>query len=72
MDESARLDSRRRFIEKYRHELAGLVLDGASILRTGAEFALWARTTMHRTDTMLAKMFDGLFPEPPPTNGGKK
>lgn len=66
MDENARLEARKKFIEKFRHEIAGLVLDGASVTRLGAEFALWARTTMHRTDQMLGTMFDSLHPKKEP------
>lgn len=64
MDETERLAKRKAFIDKRRHELAGLVLDGMTLNRTGAELALWARTTMHRTDKILADLFDELYPPP--------
>lgn len=70
MDETERLSRRKAFVEKRKHELAGLVLDGMTLNRTGAEFALWARQVMHRTDAMLAQMFDELCP-PKPAEGTK-
>lgn len=60
-----RTAARRAFVERRRHELAGLVLDGGTIHRAGPEFALWARTIMYRTDAMLGQMFDDLIPEIP-------
>jgi len=66
MDETERLAKRKAFIDRRRHELAGLVLDGMTLHRTGAELALWARHVMHRTDAMLALMFDELIPKPEP------
>ena len=64
--EAARAKRRREFIEKHRHELAGLVLDGATFNRTGGELALWCRNIMYRTDAKLALFFDELIPAPKP------
>jgi hypothetical protein len=63
MNETDRLASRKAFIDRRKHELAGLVLDGSQG-RTGADYALWARQVMYRTDAMLAGMFDELCPAP--------
>jgi hypothetical protein len=61
---------RAAFIEKWRHEMAGLVLDGCAVHRTGAEFALFARQIMHKVDQRLGQMYDQLNPKPAaPTNG---
>lgn len=64
MTEDERLSKRKAFIDKRRHELAGLVLDGSTFNRTGGELALWCRNIMYRTDAMLVQMFDELFPPP--------
>ncbi len=66
MNDDERNRRRREFIERRRHELAGLVMDGATGNRVGADFALWARSVMHRTDAMLGQMFDDLLPSPKP------
>lgn len=68
MDETQRLERRKAFIDRHRHELAGLILDGATFNRTGGELALWCRGIMHRCDQKLAQMFDDLFPLPKATN----
>lgn len=62
--QAERSAARLAFIEKRRHVLAGLVLDGVMQNLHGAQLALWCRTIMHRTDAMLGQMFDELIPPP--------
>ncbi len=64
MTEEERNKRRREFIEKNRHELAGLILDGITSNRTGADLALWCRQVMYRTDSKLGTLFDELLPPP--------
>ena len=62
MDEKDRLKARQAFIDRHKHELAGLILDG-SMGRTGSDYALWARSIMSRIDAKLAAVYDDLKPE---------
>ena len=63
--------TRSDFIDKWRHEIAGLALDGATAQRTGADLALWARGLMKKVDAHLASMFDQLVVEPKPVGNGQ-
>lgn len=69
---------RAAFIDRWRHELSGMVLDGATTQRTGADLGLFARTIMQKIDARLGAMYDQLHPETKPaaqaapTPGGKR
>lgn len=54
--------TREQFIDAWRHELAGFVLDGATANRTGADLGLFARTIMQKIDQRLGRMYDQLNP----------
>ena len=67
--------TRDEFIEKFRHEIGGMVLDAATSGRTGAELSVSCRYIMRRIDAVLAAAFDSLHPPvkpAPPANGVKK
>ncbi|MGD9712862.1 MAG: hypothetical protein AB7V46_12435 [Thermomicrobiales bacterium] len=49
------------FIDRWKHELAGMVLD-AMLHRHGAEAAIFARNSMRKIDERLGQMFDQLNP----------
>lgn len=67
--------TKEEFVEEFRHEIGGMVLDAATAQRTGAELALSIRTVMRRIDAKLGQMYDALAPAPeqpkpgPQTNG---
>lgn len=63
--------TRSEFIDRWRHEISGLALDGATAQRTGADLALWARGLMRKVDAHLASMFDQLVVEPKPVANGQ-
>jgi hypothetical protein len=52
--------SKEAFIEQWRHELGGMILDGATANLTGAAMALWARNILKRVDLKLSQMYDAL------------
>lgn len=52
------------FIDKWKHEIAGLILDGATSGRSGADLALWLRGVMKKVDARLGDMHDSLKPPP--------
>jgi hypothetical protein len=64
-----RTPTRAEFIERWRHELAGAVLDGATTARTGADLALFARQILRKVDAQLNQMYLDLTNEPAGTNG---
>lgn len=55
--------TRQEFVEKWRHELAGMCLDAALAGRHEASLGLWARAMMQKLDKMLAQMYDEVSPE---------
>ncbi len=63
--------TRQQFIERFRHEFAGFVLDAYSEQRKGADAALWLRGIMNKIDTKLAVAFDEATKEESPVNGEK-
>lgn len=64
--------TRQEFIEKYRHEFGGMVLDGATNQANGAALSLWLRNVLRKVDAILAAQYADLAPPEPvptPTNG---
>lgn len=59
--------TRKEFIEKHKHKLAGFVVDAAVQQRSGGELALWLRGKMMEIDRDIGLMFDDLQPPQPPT-----
>lgn len=59
--------TRGEFVEKFRHELAGLYIDAITQQRTGAELAFYIRQLMHKCDKLLGTFYDAAkgIPEPP-------
>jgi hypothetical protein len=53
-----------QFIEAWRHEISGIVVDASVTPRAGAPLAQWLRLMMKKTDKMLADMYDQLQPVP--------
>lgn len=51
------------FVDKYRHELAGLVVDAATSKRTGADLAMSLRFLMDKIDGKLGSMYADLVPD---------
>jgi len=52
--------TRQDFVEKHRHELAGIAFDAALAGRKGGELALWARTMLVQIDRRLGMIYDEL------------
>lgn len=64
---------KQEFIDQWKHQLAGIVLDAATAGRTGADLAFWLRNIMKQIDVKLAVMYDQLKPpEPLPINGAQQ
>lgn len=64
---------RNAFVDQWRHELGGIILD-ASSCRDATERALFLRTAMRRIDVILGKMHEqlkGPAPVAAAKNGGK-
>lgn len=53
------------FVEKHRHELAGLMLDAMLEHRTGSAGALWLRVMMKKLDTRLVAIYQDMHPAKP-------
>lgn len=51
------------FIEKYRHELTGMICDAATVARSGVPLSMFLRTSMQKVDQRLGEMFNELRPE---------
>jgi hypothetical protein len=65
--------TRIEFINEFKHELAGLMLEGAMEQRKAGDLGFWARTVMKRVDERLGQMYDAMLKNPPvPVNGVKK
>jgi hypothetical protein len=61
--------TREEFLGRYRHELAGIVLDAAMANRHGAELAVFCRSMMQRIDAKLGEMYVELTRPQPSPNG---
>ncbi len=55
--------TRQEFIEKFRHEIGGLVLDAATSGKTGADMSMTLRHAMRKIDAMLGKAYDDVAPK---------
>lgn len=61
--------TREQFIEKWRHEFGGMILDAATAQRTGADLSVALRQVMRKIDSILGIQWDALQPKPPALNG---
>lgn len=58
------------FLEKWRHELSGMILDAATSEHRGAALGLFAREIMKKVDRHLVAMHNDFTAVPiPPTKG---
>lgn len=55
--------TKQEFMEKFRHEWAGMVVDAATMGTSGAERALTLRFLMQKIDRHLSHMYDLLKPD---------
>lgn len=61
----SREERRQKFIDSYKHELAGFVFEAMTHHdRSGGMLALWTREIMRRIDKRIGQMFDELAPAP--------
>lgn len=51
------------WVELYRHEIEGLMLDAAMTPRTGAELSVWLRAKRARITALMNKMHHDAQPE---------
>lgn len=62
--------TKQAFIEKHRHELAGLVADAFTVTARGGPLAIMIREAFKKIDARLALIYDELCPAPHvPANG---
>lgn len=54
--------TRQDFIDKHKHELAGVIADAAVVQRAGAPLAHFLRLAMQRIDQRLGSIYDDLQP----------
>lgn len=46
------------FVEKWRHEIGGIVLDAVTTQARGAELSLFCRTILRKIDNILVRMHE--------------
>lgn len=63
--------TRQEFIEKFRHQWDGIVLDACITHRTGAELSMWLRQMRGRIELGLGEMHDALVTPPEPKPNGQ-
>lgn len=63
--------SKDEFIAKYRHELAGRVVEGLVVRVTAEEIIPWAERCMIGSQSLLERMYLDLVPQPTTTKGQK-
>jgi hypothetical protein len=56
--------TREQFIDRHFHEFCGIVLDGATAGRSGAELSLWLRTMQVRLRERLGRAWEEMAHEP--------
>lgn len=61
--------TREEFIEKWRHEVGGMILDGATLQATGAELGLFVRNILRKVDQRLGQMHHDLTADIKPVVG---
>jgi hypothetical protein len=54
------MKARQEFIDAWKHEWAGMVLDALTAQRTGADLGLFARHLIRKVDERIGKMWDDL------------
>ena len=57
--------SQAEFVERFRHEIGGMVLDGATAGRSGAELGLFARQILKKVDIKLVEMWNSMHKADP-------
>lgn len=50
--------SKEEFVEKFRHEILGMMLDAVVAIRSGAQLAIWCRARAKWTDDKLSAIWD--------------
>ena len=58
--------SQTEFIEKFRHELGGMMLDAATAGLSGAPFAHFMRNVFKKVDSKLLEMWNAMSQKPQP------
>lgn len=63
--------SKEEFLDKWRHELSGMILEAATAEHKGAALGLFARDIMKKVDRQLVAMHNDFSIVPIPTTKGK-
>ncbi len=58
------MKTREQFVQEYRHEIEGWMLDAAMTKRSGAELSIFLRSIRARIEAKLAAMHADLQPSP--------
>lgn len=58
------MKTREQFVQDYRHEIEGWLLDAALTKRNGAELSLWLRAMRAKIEAKLAAVYADLQPVP--------
>ena len=53
-----------QFVERHRHKLGGMILDGLVCSAKGDELSMRIRSLLRGVDQLLAQMYSELCPEP--------
>jgi hypothetical protein len=70
--------TREQFIQEFRHEIEGWLLDAAMSGKHGAELSVWLRQMRQKIETKLGVMYDASQPQPAngkpaqPSQGARK
>ena len=63
------MTDRQEFVDRWRHEISGPILDVLFRDAHGGELSMLVRQMMRKVDTALGRAYDDLAAEMKPTNG---
>lgn len=56
------MKTKSEYLDAYRHELAGIVMDSLAYTRSGADCAAFVRNAMKKIDAILVEQYDDFVP----------
>lgn len=57
--------TRTELVEKYKHKLAGMLLEATTYRVKDAELSLYIRNMIHRADAVIMDIFNDCYPDTP-------